>query len=156
MIFAKQWEKEKAYPCANCQNNYPNCKTINRKVSEPCGLVGLISDSMFLALFISLFLFFTFCYLSSCFFNRLKQEMKLTLRVEPSHRTRRSFGNGREPRSRDFQSSWMSRLHFSLYPVFALGNWIPRVLSQWFCSGHNCGLDQIVLEDAQGNLMVAC
>ncbi|XP_015757010.1 PREDICTED: uncharacterized protein LOC107336447 [Acropora digitifera] len=93
--------------------------------------------------------------LSNYYYKRLKQEMKLTLRVEPSHRTRRSFGNGREPRSRDFQSSWMSRLHFSLYPVFALGNWIPRVLSQWFCSGHNCGLDQIVLEDAQGYIMCA-
>lgn len=93
--------------------------------------------------------------LSNYYYKRLKQEMKLTLRVEPSHRTRRSFGNEREPRSRDFQSSWMSRLHFSLYPVFALGNWIPRVLSQWFCSGHNCGLDQIVLEDAQGYIMCA-
>ena len=32
-----------------------------------------------------------------------------------------------------------------------LGNWIPRVLSQWYCSGHECGFDQIVIENATGN-----
>ncbi|XP_005751547.1 uncharacterized protein LOC102206249 [Pundamilia nyererei] len=36
----------------------------------------------------------------------------------------------------------LSRLHFSPVPVFALGNWIPRVLYYWSCMGHGCGLSQ--------------
>ncbi|XP_006791947.1 uncharacterized protein si:dkey-256h2.1 [Neolamprologus brichardi] len=36
----------------------------------------------------------------------------------------------------------LSRLHFSPVPVFALGNWIPRVLYYWSCMGHSCGLSQ--------------
>ncbi|XP_072249772.1 uncharacterized protein [Leuresthes tenuis] len=38
----------------------------------------------------------------------------------------------------------LSRLHFSPVPVFALGNWIPSVLYNWGCMGHNCGLSQAV------------
>lgn len=38
----------------------------------------------------------------------------------------------------------LSRLHFSPTPVFALGNWIPRVLYSWGCGGHNCGLAQVL------------
>ena len=38
----------------------------------------------------------------------------------------------------------LSRLHFSPVPVFALGNWIPKVLYSWGCTGHNCGLAQAV------------
>ncbi|XP_076868448.1 uncharacterized protein LOC143519176 [Brachyhypopomus gauderio] len=37
----------------------------------------------------------------------------------------------------------LSRLHFSPIPVYALGNWIPRVLYSWGCGGHNCGLAQV-------------
>lgn len=37
-----------------------------------------------------------------------------------------------------------SRLHFSPIPVYAVGNWIPRVLYSWGCGGHNCGLAQAV------------
>ncbi|XP_028834783.1 uncharacterized protein LOC114789691 [Denticeps clupeoides] len=37
-----------------------------------------------------------------------------------------------------------SRLHFSPVPVHALGNWVPRVLYSWGCTGHNCGLAQAV------------
>jgi len=50
----------------------------------------------------------------------------------------------------DFQNSWIPRVHFAVYPVFTLGNWIPRVLSQWYCSGHGCGFDQIVVENDEG------
>ncbi|KAM6910480.1 uncharacterized protein FYW49_012420 [Xenentodon cancila] len=38
----------------------------------------------------------------------------------------------------------LTRLHFSPVPVFALGNWIPNVLYNWGCVGHNCGLSQAV------------
>ncbi len=38
----------------------------------------------------------------------------------------------------------LSRLHFSATPVFALGNWLPRVLYSWGCGGHNCGLAQVL------------
>lgn len=38
----------------------------------------------------------------------------------------------------------LSRLHFSPTPVFALGNWLPRVLYSWGCGGHNCGLAQVL------------
>ena len=85
-------------------------------------------------------------------FFRSKLEIKLMQRIRPSQRSRRFIESGRNPASKVFQSSWISRVHFTLYPIFTLGNWIPRVLSQWFCSGHNCGFDQIVLEDDQGNV----
>ncbi|KAM7421496.1 hypothetical protein PAMA_015575 [Pampus argenteus] len=38
----------------------------------------------------------------------------------------------------------LSRMHFSPVPVFALGNWIPRVLYSWSCMGVSCGLSQAV------------
>lgn len=42
------------------------------------------------------------------------------------------------------QKEVLSRLHVSPVPVFALGNWIPRALYSWTCTGHNCGLPQAV------------
>ena len=73
----------------------------------------------------------------------------------PSNRVRSQFDeyefNERSPLPSEFQQNWLSRVHFAVFPVSTLGNWIPRVLSQWYCSGHNCGLDQIVVEDEQGN-----
>ena len=51
----------------------------------------------------------------------------------------------------NFQNSWTPQVHFTVFPVFTLGNWIPRVLSQWYCSGHGCGFDQIVVENDKGD-----
>ncbi|KAJ7985419.1 hypothetical protein DPEC_G00351850 [Dallia pectoralis] len=48
----------------------------------------------------------------------------------------------------------LSRLHFSPVPVFALGNWIPSVMYSWACSGHNCGLSQVVFTSAGWNMPV--
>ncbi|KAK3749927.1 hypothetical protein QZH41_017381 [Actinostola sp. cb2023] len=45
---------------------------------------------------------------------------------------------------------WLSRLHFVQFPVHMLGNWIPRVLSQWHCYGPFCGFDQIATENQNG------
>ena len=48
------------------------------------------------------------------------------------------------------KSSWMSRLHFVNQSVLELGDFIPLVLSRWYCSGHGCGLDQVAVEGAEG------
>lgn len=48
----------------------------------------------------------------------------------------------------------MSRLHFSPVPVYALGNWIPRVLYSWGCGGHNCGLAQVVFTSPDWSIPV--
>ncbi|XP_026172906.1 uncharacterized protein LOC113136365 isoform X2 [Mastacembelus armatus] len=48
----------------------------------------------------------------------------------------------------------LSRLHFSPVPVFALGNWIPRVLYYWGCMGINCGLTQAVFTSEGWNMPV--
>ncbi|TRY56867.1 hypothetical protein DNTS_013957 [Danionella cerebrum] len=48
----------------------------------------------------------------------------------------------------------LSRLHFSPVPIYALGNWIPRVLYSWGCGGHNCGLAQVVFSSPDWNLPV--
>ncbi|KAM7427339.1 hypothetical protein ABFA07_021507 [Porites harrisoni] len=75
----------------------------------------------------------------------------------PSNGVRSQFDeyefNERSPLPSEFQQNWLSRVHFAVFPVSTLGNWIPRVLSQWYCSGHNCGLDQIVVEDEQGEMV---
>lgn len=65
-------------------------------------------------------------------------------------RARRFPGFSRNPRPFDLDDSWRSRVHFAVFPVSTLGNWIPRVLSQWYCSGHGCGLNQIVVENDKG------
>lgn len=52
----------------------------------------------------------------------------------------------------DFSNNWLSRVHIATFPVFTLGNWIPRVLSQWYCSGHGCGFAQIVIENDKGEI----
>ena len=68
-----------------------------------------------------------------------------------SRKRRFSFGQfGPKPSKQDFSLSWLPRMYFATFPVSTLGNWIPRVLSQWYCSGHGCGFDQIVIENAQG------
>ncbi|MCI4391219.1 hypothetical protein PGIGA_G00131600 [Pangasianodon gigas] len=48
----------------------------------------------------------------------------------------------------------LSRLHFSPIPVYALGNWIPRVLYSWGCGGHNCGLAQAVFTSPEWKVPV--
>lgn len=48
----------------------------------------------------------------------------------------------------------LSRLYFSPVPVYALGNWIPRVLYSWGCGGHNCGLAQVVFTSSDGSIPV--
>ncbi|KAF7692019.1 uncharacterized protein si:dkey-256h2.1 isoform X1 [Silurus meridionalis] len=48
----------------------------------------------------------------------------------------------------------LSRLHFSPVPVYALGNWIPRVLYSWGCGGHNCGLAQAVFTSPEWKVPV--
>ena len=63
----------------------------------------------------------------------------------------RRFSFKPNPLKKDFFESWISRMYFATFPVSTLGNWIPRVLSQWYCSGHGCGFDQIVIENAKGN-----
>ncbi|RXN10609.1 septin-7 isoform X1 [Labeo rohita] len=45
-------------------------------------------------------------------------------------------------------------LHFSPTPVFALGNWLPRVLYSWGCGGHNCGLAQVVFSSPDWSIPV--
>ncbi|KAK2809769.1 hypothetical protein Q5P01_000494 [Channa striata] len=48
----------------------------------------------------------------------------------------------------------LSRLHFSPVPVFALGNWIPNVLYNWYCRTSPCGLSQAVFTCNGWNLPV--
>ncbi|KAJ8290645.1 hypothetical protein GJAV_G00015780 [Gymnothorax javanicus] len=48
----------------------------------------------------------------------------------------------------------LSRLHISPIPVHALGNWIPRVLYSWGCTGHNCGLAQVVFSSSEWDMPV--
>ena len=48
-----------------------------------------------------------------------------------------------------FIEDWLNRLHFVTLPLYQLGNWIPLVMSRWYCSGHGCGLDQIAVERKQ-------
>jgi hypothetical protein len=52
--------------------------------------------------------------------------------------------------SEKLKSSWMSRLHFVNQSVLELGDFIPLVLSRWYCSGHGCGLDQVAVEGKEG------
>ncbi|XP_030605990.1 uncharacterized protein LOC115794558 [Archocentrus centrarchus] len=48
----------------------------------------------------------------------------------------------------------LSRLHFSPIPVFALGNWIARVLYYWSCMGRNCGLSQAAFTSEEWKIPV--
>ncbi|KAG7469656.1 hypothetical protein MATL_G00131150 [Megalops atlanticus] len=48
----------------------------------------------------------------------------------------------------------LSRVHFSPVPVYALGNWIPAVLYSWGCSGHNCGLAQVLFTSTEWDMPV--
>ncbi|XP_062255672.1 uncharacterized protein si:dkey-256h2.1 [Platichthys flesus] len=54
----------------------------------------------------------------------------------------------------DSHKEVMSRLHFSPVPVFALGNWIPKVLYYWGCTGGNCGLSQAVFTSEGWNMPI--
>nr|XP_019958974.1 PREDICTED: uncharacterized protein LOC109639771 [Paralichthys olivaceus] len=57
--------------------------------------------------------------------------------------------------SQDFiKKEVLSRLHFSPVPVFALGNWIPKVLYYWSCTGRNCGLSQAVFTSEGWNMPI--
>ena len=77
------------------------------------------------------------------YFSRFRQDSSVSSRA-------RRFLSTPRPFKKDFFESWISRMYFATFPVSTLGNWIPRVLSQWYCSGHGCGFDQIVIENAQG------
>lgn len=77
------------------------------------------------------------------FFSRSRSDFKM-------YGPLRRFVFGPKPFNQEFSLSWISRMYFATFPVSTLGNWIPRVLSQWYCSGHGCGFDQIVIENAQG------
>uniref|UniRef100_A0A4W4EBS1 Peptide-N-glycosidase F N-terminal domain-containing protein n=1 Tax=Electrophorus electricus TaxID=8005 RepID=A0A4W4EBS1_ELEEL len=48
----------------------------------------------------------------------------------------------------------LSRLHFSPIPVYALGNWIPRVLYSWGCGGLNCGIAQVLFTSPEWKMPV--
>lgn len=48
-----------------------------------------------------------------------------------------------------FISDWLDRLHFVTIPLYEVGNWLPLVMSRWYCSGHGCGLDQIAVESQE-------
>ena len=89
-------------------------------------------------------------YLTDINFLRFCRSRQPTSPSVPS-RKRRFPGRSGKPLLKDFADSWIPRVHFAVYPVFTLGNWIPRVLSQWYCSGHGCGFDQIVVENDKGN-----
>ena len=51
------------------------------------------------------------------------------------------------------KENWMKRLHFVNQSVLEVGNFIPLVLSRWYCSGHGCGLDQVAVELKEGICM---
>ena len=51
------------------------------------------------------------------------------------------------------KDSWMKRLHFVNQSVLEVGNFIPLVLSRWYCSGHGCGLDQVAVEGKEGAMI---
>ena len=82
------------------------------------------------------------------FFPREKEKSHHFARFRrfPNH------GQTGKPLLSNFMTNWSSRMHFATFPVSSLGNWIPRVLSQWYCSGHGCGFDQIVVENMKSNL----
>ena len=48
------------------------------------------------------------------------------------------------------KENWMKRLHFVNQSVLEVGNFVPLVLSRWYCSGHGCGLDQVAVESKEG------
>ena len=56
----------------------------------------------------------------------------------------------KKPLLNDLQAHWESHIHFSTFKIQTFGNWIPRLLSRWYCNGHGCGLDQIALVDGSG------
>jgi len=45
-----------------------------------------------------------------------------------------------------FISDWLEKLHFVTIPIYQVGNWLPLIMSRWYCSGHGCGFDQISVE----------
>ena len=50
-------------------------------------------------------------------------------------------------------SNWLDRLHFVTIPIYQVGNWLPLVMSRWYCSGHGCGLDQVSVENKEGEIL---
>ena len=49
-----------------------------------------------------------------------------------------------------FISDWLEKLHFVTVPIYQVGNWLPLIMSRWYCSGHGCGFDQISVEGKDG------
>lgn len=43
-------------------------------------------------------------------------------------------------------SAKMEQFHFSVQPLWKLGNWLPTLLRQWECVDHNCGYDQVLIQ----------
>ena len=56
----------------------------------------------------------------------------------------------KKPLLEDLQAHWESHLHFITHKIQTFGDWIPRLLTRWYCNGHECGLDQIALVDGSG------
>jgi len=53
-----------------------------------------------------------------------------------------------------FISDWLEKLHFVTVPIYQVGNWLPLIMSRWYCSGHGCGFDQISVEGKEeGDVM---
>ena len=42
------------------------------------------------------------------------------------------------------QNDFLARCYFVITPVFQIGNWISSILSDWSCTDHGCGLNQLV------------
>lgn len=53
-----------------------------------------------------------------------------------------------------FIGDWLEKLHFVTIPIYQVGNWLPLIMSRWYCSGHGCGFDQISLEGKDGILYI--
>ena len=60
----------------------------------------------------------------------------------------------KKPLLEDLQAHWESHVHFITQKIQTFGNWIPRLLTRWYCNGLNCGLDQIVLVDSSGRRLI--
>ena len=44
----------------------------------------------------------------------------------------------------DKEQDFLSRCFFVITPVFEIGNWISSILSDWSCTDHGCGLNQVM------------
>ncbi|XP_061174811.1 uncharacterized protein LOC133183952 [Saccostrea echinata] len=61
-------------------------------------------------------------------YNRINTLVKSISRSEAERRTK------------------MNQFHFSVLPLWKLGNWLPTLLREWECVDHNCGYDQVLIQ----------